>query len=61
MHSECTHFIKQKRELGFVGFFEDFERERERERTSRTGTETEAGSMLSREPNMGLNPRTLGS
>ena len=33
-----------------------FERERERKREG----EVEAGSLLSREPNSGLDPRTLG-
>ena len=37
------------------------EREREREREAETQAEGEAGSLLSREPSGGLDPRTLGS
>ena len=43
------------------------ERERERERECMSGEqgkgkrESQAGSMLSAEPNLGLNPTTLGS
>uniref|UniRef100_M3Z3J0 Uncharacterized protein n=1 Tax=Mustela putorius furo TaxID=9669 RepID=M3Z3J0_MUSPF len=49
--------------------FEPREREREREREraraqpgeQQADGEREAGSLLSREPDVGLNPRTLGS
>ena len=52
----------------FIFFKKDFiylfERERERESMSREGgaeREGEADSLLSREPDVGLDPRTLGS
>lgn len=38
-----------------------FEREREHEQGGGTGGEGEAGFSLSREPDAGLYPRTLGS
>jgi len=37
------------------------ERERERDHKQRGGVEGEEDSLLSREPNVALDPRTLGS
>ena len=50
----------------FFYFFKDFiylsERERERERAQADRVaEREAGSLWSKEPDVGLDPRTLGS
>ena len=53
IYSSITFFFKKK--VLFI-YLREIEREREI-----TGEEGQAGSPLSREPNMGLDPRALGS
>ena len=54
--------LHQSVDYNFLKRFYLFKRERMRENTSgREEVEGEADSLLSREPDVGLDPRTLGS
>ena len=57
-HKPCVTRVNQKKKKDFIYLFD---RERHREGTQAGGVgEREAGFPLSREPNAGLDPRTLG-
>ena len=53
--TSCTNFVFK------ILFIYLREKETEREREHKQGGEGEAGSLLNREPNAGLDSRTLGS
>ena len=62
-HNKIKTMPTQVRKFLFVCLFRDKERVRTRgrEREREGERESQAGSMLSTEPNVGLNPMTLGS